>query len=102
MLVIPIGLEESTVRRTPWVTWVLMGTCCALYLLLQVAPIGTSEEEVNQRYGEALRYLAERPYLSVPSSLKAILGPEGERQLTEHNNPREEAERDQETEPSSR
>ena len=100
MLVIPIGLEESTVRRTPWVTWVLMGTCCALYLLLQVAPIGTSEEEVNQRYGEALHYLAERPYLSVPSSLKAILGPEGERRLTERNNPSQEPERDPETEPA--
>jgi len=83
MLVIPIGLEENTVRRTPWVTWSLIGICCGVFLLLQIVPVGTTVEELNERYRETLHYLGEHPYLSVPAPIERALGEGGLRELAQ-------------------
>jgi len=32
MLILPVGLERNEVRRTPWVTWALIGTCFLVHL----------------------------------------------------------------------
>jgi membrane associated rhomboid family serine protease len=76
MLVLPVGLEQNEVRRTPWVSFVLIGTCFVAHLALSTLG-GSAEREASQRVEESLRYLGEHPYLSPPPALLGLLGEEG-------------------------
>jgi membrane associated rhomboid family serine protease len=76
MLLLPVGLERNEVRRTPWVTWTLIGACFAVHLALSVVEPG-AEREASQRVEESLRYLGEHPYLSPPPGLLQLLGNRG-------------------------
>ncbi len=42
MIILPIGHEESSVRRLPWVTLGLMGLCLAVLLSADPSPTGAS------------------------------------------------------------
>jgi membrane associated rhomboid family serine protease len=76
MLILPVGLDQNEVRRTPWVTWVVMGTCLAVHLALGLFG-GGADRQATQRIEESLLYLGEHPYLSPPPELLAILGERG-------------------------
>lgn len=76
MLILPVALEQNEVRRTPWVTWALIGICFVMHLALSAFG-GGAERDAEQRVEESLRYLGEHPYLSPPPALLALLGEEG-------------------------
>ncbi len=67
-MLIPIGHEESTVRRLPWVTFTIMGICVVAFLLSLLA--GSGEGLVAERERTALRYYFEHPYLTLDPQLK--------------------------------
>ena len=76
MLVLPIGVEKNVVRRTPWVTWALIGSCFVVHVAL--ATFGASaEREASQRLDQSLHYLGEHPYLTPPPALHEFLGSRG-------------------------
>jgi membrane associated rhomboid family serine protease len=82
MLILPIGLDKNEVRRTPWVTWVLIGSCFLVHLALSTFGRG-AEQEAEQGIDRSLQYLAEHPYLSPPPGLLEVLGEDGKTALAE-------------------
>jgi membrane associated rhomboid family serine protease len=72
MLLIPIAQEESVVRRTPWVSFLLIALNFVAFLALSGS--GPGKEEVEARAAEFFGYLAERPYLEPSPEIAALLG----------------------------
>jgi membrane associated rhomboid family serine protease len=62
---IPIGLEQTSVRRLPWVTFSIIAANLVVFLASSVA-VHRAEEEINQRGQAATAYWAQRPYLEFP------------------------------------
>jgi membrane associated rhomboid family serine protease len=81
MLLIPIAQENSTVRRMPWVTIVII----ALNFLVLIATSvpGDGRDVFRSRLGEFLRYLEAHPYLSPPPEVSRRLGRAFESELDE-------------------
>jgi membrane associated rhomboid family serine protease len=66
-MILPIGHEESEVRRLPWVTIAIMALC--VLMLLATNPSGEFGEQPEPEIspvGEAASYWRERPYLKAP------------------------------------
>jgi len=67
-MLFPIGHEETTVRRMPWVTLTIIGTCIVAFILTAIAPSG--EERVAFAEREAVEYFLDHPYLELDQQLK--------------------------------
>jgi membrane associated rhomboid family serine protease len=77
MLLIPIGQEQSTVRRHPWVTYAIIALNLVVLLGLEFAGHANQlEAEVSKTHRELYEHLVRHPYLDVPQSLAARLPPE--------------------------
>ncbi len=76
MLILPIGLEENEVRRMPWVTWILIGSCFLVHAAVSTMGAG-AEREAQEKVVASLRYLAGHPYLSSPPFLLELLSERG-------------------------
>jgi membrane associated rhomboid family serine protease len=70
-MLLPIGHEQTTVRRMPWVTLTILGACVLAYVLTVLAPSG--EERVAARELEAVGYALDHPYLDLDPRLKGYL-----------------------------
>ncbi len=69
-MIIPIGHEEDSVRRLPWVTFGVMLLCLAGYLGVGLAESGgPSLEETYDHAWEAFEYYLEHPYLTLDPTL---------------------------------
>ena len=67
-MLIPIGHEEETVRRLPWVTIGII--LVNLVLFVTVGLQGTRvEKRFAERYSKVFQYWSHHPYLSVPPAL---------------------------------
>jgi membrane associated rhomboid family serine protease len=69
---IPIGHEETTVRRLPWVTFVIMGLCLVVFLFTfpgERSRQGKAFENLN----DAWVYFEEHPYLEMDERLRGAL-----------------------------
>jgi membrane associated rhomboid family serine protease len=69
MMLLPIGHEETTVRRMPWVTLTIIGLCVLAFGLTVIAPSG--EAQIANREREAIEFYLERPYLELDQGLKS-------------------------------
>jgi membrane associated rhomboid family serine protease len=76
---IPIGLDQSTVRRLPWVTFSLIAINLAVFLAVS-ATVRDTEEEINKRGQEVMAYWALHPYLEFPTKMLPAAMPEAQRQ----------------------
>ena len=75
MIILPIGHDDSAVRRQPWVTYTLMATC-VVALLATNGRVASGEQRLaaaQQRLVAALDAWAERPYLFLPQDAVAAL-----------------------------
>jgi hypothetical protein len=68
-MLIPIGHEQTSVRRLPWVSFTIMGLCVVAWLLSLTAP--DNEEIILDREKMALHYYFEHPYLALDEELKS-------------------------------
>lgn len=77
MLLIPIAQENSTVRRTPWVSAALIGINVAVFFLTALL---LNERQIfqtaSERFAAATAYLAVHPYLEVPPNIDRFLDDE--------------------------
>ena len=70
MLIIPLGNENSTVRRHPWVTYGLLALNIAVALLAALGGPGPQvRSRLNAKMNEIGELIDERPYLSLPRDL---------------------------------
>jgi membrane associated rhomboid family serine protease len=67
-MLLPIGHEETTVRRMPWVTLTIIGLCLVAFILTVIAQ--SSEGIVTSREQRAVEFWAEHPYLALDPQLK--------------------------------
>jgi membrane associated rhomboid family serine protease len=81
MLLLPIGQEDSSVRRLPWVTFTLMGLCVAAFLATLVVN-ADAVEDASAKLEKALAYYFSHPYLELDERLEKLLVQQaGERNL---------------------
>ncbi len=71
---IPIGLDQTTVRRLPWVSITIIGLNLAVFLVT-AAGVHRANEEIQLRQQEAMAFWVRHPYLAPPSAV-----PQGERE----------------------
>jgi membrane associated rhomboid family serine protease len=73
MLILPIGHEQETVRRTPWVSYALIAANVALFVLVN---LGGDRAALawRDRAVAAIDYLLEHPYLNTPPVLDPYVG----------------------------
>lgn len=70
-MIIPLGQEESTVRRHPWVTYALMITCLAAFLATHPPNVEMQKRAWNQ-LEEAFEYFIEHPYLELSAENRKL------------------------------
>jgi membrane associated rhomboid family serine protease len=66
---IPIGNENSTVRRLPWVTFTIMALCVLIYFGTLPAQAGNMKEVV-QSYGELQKFLEQNEALMADEEVR--------------------------------
>jgi len=67
-MLLPIGHEETTVRRMPWVTLTIIGACLVTFILTATAQSG--EERVAFSEQRVVEYFLDHPYLELDEQLK--------------------------------
>jgi len=73
-MLIPIGHESSTVRRLPWITFIIMASCLVVHILVTL-DLDKREEDLENAAREFLGYYVEHPYLELdPEALNLIFG----------------------------
>ncbi len=70
-MILPIGHEHTTVRRLPWVSFVIMAMCFLVHVSVGVDE--SDVERINQRFQEALEYYVEHPHLTLDPRLQRLL-----------------------------
>ena len=69
-MLIPIGHDQTTVRRMPWVTFSIIGLCLAVFIYTLIAP--GDEEAVLEAEIRAVEYFIAHPYLEIDPQLKGF------------------------------
>jgi membrane associated rhomboid family serine protease len=67
-VIIPIGHEDGTVRRAPWVTLGLIAVCFLVQVGVRVGG-GDLERRLDESFGAAFEYALAHPYLRVDAEL---------------------------------
>ena len=70
-MLLPIGSDQTTVRRMPWVTFSILAICIAAFIVTAVAP-GDERAVVNAEI-EAVTYFLDHPYLELDPHLKGYV-----------------------------
>ena len=66
MILLPIGHEETGVRRLPWITFGLMAVCCVAFILSGRGQILSSDDiQLSKEVMAAVDYYVEHPYLEL-------------------------------------
>lgn len=76
MLFLPIGRDESEIRRHAWISYGIIGINVVLFVLLNLIAGGRSYGAIERSWDEMLRFLVEHPHLEVPAVLDGALHPE--------------------------
>jgi len=81
-MLIPLGHEQRSVRRLPWVTFTIMALCLIVFVL--TLPGDTRRQiDASQQLDSALEFFSEHPYLDLPPRFRSLLISEmGEEVLT--------------------
>ena len=71
-MIIPIGLEDQTVRRIPWVTVGIMIACTAVLIITSYLG-SSSPAALEEQLGGLVEYLVDRPYLELSDESQATI-----------------------------
>jgi len=69
-MLLPIGHDQATVRRMPWVSFSIIGLCLITFVYTLVAP--GDEETVVEVEVRAVEYFIAHPYLEMDPQLKGF------------------------------
>lgn len=72
-MLIPIGQEDSSVRRLPWVTFGIM-IVCLLVFVLTLPATKDSQKQAAEKLQLAAQYWMHHPYLKLDDRLAKLLG----------------------------
>jgi membrane associated rhomboid family serine protease len=71
-MIIPIGHESDTVRRLPWITFIIMASCIIVHIFIS-GQLNKKLEEVENTGRELVRYYFDHPYLELDTETKKLL-----------------------------
>jgi membrane associated rhomboid family serine protease len=71
-MIIPIGHESDTVRRLPWITFIIMASCIIVHIFISGA-VNKKFKEVENTGRELIRYYFDHPYLALDTETKKLL-----------------------------
>ncbi len=71
MILLPLGHEQETVQRLPWVTFGLMAVCFLVFLLTTVG--SSVEQEIEDDVYAAIDYFLQHPHLELDPELKRMV-----------------------------
>jgi len=74
-MILPIGHEESSVRRLPWVSFAVMALCILAFLVTK--PSSSAMDDGVDELWAALEYYFEHPYLELDPTLEDAIGASG-------------------------
>lgn len=70
-MLIPLGHEQTSVRRLPWVTFTIMGLCVVIFVLMAPGE-HRSQMESFLRLQQSLGYFTQHPYLKMDPRFRSI------------------------------
>ncbi|MCK4645496.1 MAG: rhomboid family intramembrane serine protease, partial [Candidatus Aminicenantes bacterium] len=70
-MIIPIGHESSTVRRLPWVTFIIMAMCLAAHIMIS-GTMSKQVKELGNTAQEIFKYYIQHPYLKLDPEIKKL------------------------------
>jgi membrane associated rhomboid family serine protease len=76
---LPVGLDQRTVRRLPWVTFALMAMCTVVFIVMSFSAQAIEKRAVAKRI-EAVTYWTRHPYLEFPERLLPADAPRAQRE----------------------
>jgi membrane associated rhomboid family serine protease len=76
---VPIGLDQTTVRRLPWVSFAIIALNFVVFLAVG-AQVRNAEEEITRRGQEVMAYWGLHPYLAFPTKMLPAGMPEPQRE----------------------
>ncbi|NIM91493.1 MAG: rhomboid family intramembrane serine protease [Candidatus Aminicenantes bacterium] len=71
-MIIPVGHESDTVRRLPWITFIIMAICIVVHLFIS-GQVNKKLVEVEEIGKELIRYYFDHPYLELDTETKKLL-----------------------------
>ncbi len=71
-MIIPIGHESDTVRRLPWITFVIMAICLLVHISVS-SQVDKLERELELAARQYLEYFFTHPYLELDPEIKELL-----------------------------
>jgi membrane associated rhomboid family serine protease len=74
-MILPVGHEEGSVRRLPWVSFGVMALC--LLAFIATKPSSSAMDDGADELWSALEYYLEHPYLELDPTLSEALGASG-------------------------
>lgn len=78
MLLIPVGQENSEVRRNPWVSYTIIAANLVVFLFLYIASFNSDvPQRLEAKAAEVAEYIARNPYLTIPPELSPHVTEEG-------------------------
>ncbi len=76
---LPIGLDQTSVRRLPWVSFAIIALNLVAFLAVG-AGVREAEEEINRRGQAVMAYWTQHPYLEFPTRILPKGMSEGQRE----------------------
>ena len=78
MILLPIGHEETGVRRLPWVTFAIMGICLLAFIASGRAGLLSDDDvRLSQDANDAIEYYFSHPYLELDPRFEELAVPNG-------------------------
>ncbi len=72
MIILPIGHEQDTVRRLPWMTFSILALCFVLHIFVNIT-VNNLTQELGLSARELIEYYISHPYLEFDPELKKLL-----------------------------
>lgn len=70
-MIIPIGHESSTVRRLPWITFIIMASCLVAHIMIS-GTMSKQAKELGNTAQEILEYYIQHSYLNLDPEIKEL------------------------------
>ena len=83
MLLIPIGRDDSEIRRHAWVSYTIIALNVVVFILTSVAMRPEVVESIDAQWQSAFTFYVRHPYLKAPAALDELLTAEDKEELSD-------------------
>lgn len=73
MILLPIGRDETEIRRHAWVSYVVIGLNIIVFFALAALSTRLDEGPLQAKWEQTMEYLLQHPYLEVPADLERFV-----------------------------